>query len=189
MTSLNLTLFVRNHIITKIVKAHLVVCTVSNIGIVSLLTLCVALFMNDKTYAQAEETVNFTHPFGVTLCKIVVNCYDMYALTRKCVKVSRKCSNKSLTFTGLHFGNSALVKNNTADKLYIKVTHTENTGTCLTANSECVRKNIVKCFSVCKSFFKNRSLCCKLLIIHALVFIFQIIDFVNYLAEFFNLVL
>ena len=148
MASLNFLLSVLHHVVTKIVKSHLVVCAVCNIAVVSLLALCVALFMNDKTYAQAEETIKLAHPLGVTLCKIIVDCYDMNALAGKCVKISRKGSNKCFTFTGFHLGDSALMKNYTTDKLNIKVTHTEHTVGSLTANSKSFGKNVIKSFAL-----------------------------------------
>ena len=102
----------------------------------------------------------------------------MNALACKSVKICGKGCNKGFTFTGFHFGNTSLMKNDTADKLYVKVAQTDYTVRSLTANRKCVGKNIVKCFAVSESFFKDRSLSCKLLIAHLAVLGAELVDFV-----------
>ena len=154
MTSLHFILFISNHIVTKIVKAHLVVSTISNIGVISLSSFCVCLVVNNKTYVKTEETVKLSHPFRVTFCKVVVNGYDMNAVTCKRIKVSGKGGNKSFTFTCLHFGNSSLMKYNAADNLNLEMLHTKNTPCAFTTYCKSVGQDVVKCFSVCESFLK-----------------------------------
>lgn len=141
-------------------------------------------FVNDKSDAQTEKTVNLTHPLGVTLCKIIVYGDNMHTLTGKCIKISRESSNESFTLTCLHLGNSALMKNDTADKLYLKVFHSEYTPACLTAYGKSIRKNVIKSFSVCKSFLKDRSLSCEFLIVHILILGLKVKNFVDCFAEF-----
>ena len=77
------------------------------------------------------EHIQWSHPFRVTLCQIVVHCNHVNTITGKCVQEHRQCCNKGFTFTGCHFGNFTLtiftitivVKNYTTYKLYIIVYH------------------------------------------------------------------
>ena len=95
--------------------------------------------MNNKTCGKSEVSVKFAHPFGVTACKIIVDCYDMYTLACKTVKVCRKCSNQSFTFTCFHFGDSALMKYDTTYNLYRIMFHTKYTPSTLSAYSKSIR--------------------------------------------------
>ena len=127
MSSLNLVLLVRNHIVTKIVKAHLVVRSVGYISGVSCLTLIVVKSVNDKAYLETHELIELAHPLGVTACKVIIDRNNVNSVTRKSVEVSGEGSNKSFTFTCFHFGNTSLMKNNAADDLNREMLHAKNT--------------------------------------------------------------
>ena len=86
----------------------------------------------------------------------------MYALAGKSIQVSRERRNKRFTFTGFHFGNSALMQNNAAFNLNGKVLHIQHTPACLTANGKRFGKKVVKGFTVGKTLFKFIRLCAKL---------------------------
>jgi hypothetical protein len=47
----------------------------------------------------------------------------MNSFSRQSIKVNRKCSNKSFSFTGSHFSYLSLVKYNSSDQLYIIMNH------------------------------------------------------------------
>ena len=127
MTSLNLVFLVRNHIVTKIVKSHLVVCSVGDIGGIGCLALVVVETVDDKTDLQSHELVELAHPLGVTACKVIVDRNDVNAVARKSIEVSGEGSNESFTFTCFHLGNSSLMQNDTADDLYREMLHSEHT--------------------------------------------------------------
>ena len=100
---LNTVFFINNHIVTKIVKSHFVICTVGNICSISFATCFVILFVNNQTHRQSKEVIELAHPLTVTLCKIVIDGYDMHTFARKSIKVCRKGCNQSFTFTCFHF--------------------------------------------------------------------------------------
>ena len=164
MSSLNLVLLVRNHVITKIVESHLVVRSVGYVSGVSCLTLVVVKSVNDKAYLETHELIELAHPLGVTSCKVIIDRNDVNAVARKSVEISGEGSNKSFTFTCFHFCDSSLMKNDTADNLNREVLHTENTPRSLTACGKSLGKDIVKRFAVCKSLLEFGSLCLKLFI-------------------------
>ena len=67
MAALYFLLLVLDHIVSQVVKAHLVVGAVSDVAVVGLLALLIGLFVNNQTYAQPQEPVQLAHPLGVTL--------------------------------------------------------------------------------------------------------------------------
>ena len=164
MTALNSSVGVHYHVITEIVEAHFIVCTEGDICGVCFLSLCGSLFVNNKTDLKTHKAVDFTHPLGVTLCKVIVYRNDMNAFACESVKISREGSNESLTFTGLHFCDTTLVKNNTAENLYGIVLHTENTPCRLTASRKCFGENIVECSTFLKTLLELNSLVLELLV-------------------------
>src|SRR5690606_33429703 len=62
-------------------------------------------------------------PLGIAPRQIVVYRYDMYALSRKGVEVSRQCADQRFTLAGGHLCNFTLVEHNTANELYVVVHH------------------------------------------------------------------
>ena len=129
--------------------------------------------MNDKAGAQAEKTVKLAHPFAVTLCKVIVNGNYVNALALKRIKICRQGCHKGFTFTCFHFRNSALVQNDAADYLHIKVLHSKHSPCAFSANCESIRQNIIKRFACCKPVFQNLSLGNKLFVAHFAIFIFK----------------
>ena len=154
MTALNHFLLVNDHVVTEVVKAKLVVCAVGNISGICGASFCIVKRVNDKTDAHAEITVNLTHPLTVTLCKVIVYGNDMYALAGERVEVGGKRGNERFTFTCFHFGNTSLMKYNTADNLNIKVLHAEHSPACLAHYRERFGEKVVKTFAVCKTLLE-----------------------------------
>ena len=71
--------------------------------------------------------MNLSHPLGISLCQIVVNRNDKYAVALQRIQISRGCGNKRLSFTCLHLGNTSLVQNNSANELYRIMLHIKDT--------------------------------------------------------------
>ena len=151
--SLNLLVLVNDHIITKIVKTKLVVCTVGYVGVVSLSALVVIQTVNNKSNRKTHKTEDFTHPFRVASCKIVVNRNNVNAMSRQRVKISREGCNQGFTFTCSHFADSSLMKNYTADNLNGIVLHSENSEGGLAACRKGFGQNVVGGFACGKSVF------------------------------------
>ena len=126
--------------------------------------------------------------FTVTLCKVVVYRYNVYALAAECNKIRGKCGNEGLTFTCSHLCNTSLEKNNTAEYLYGIRLYAENSPHSLTAYGECVGENIIECFTVFKSFLQCRCLRLKLAVGHRRIFRFKLKNLIlyrNYSLDFF----
>ena len=154
MAALHPVFFVSNHVVTQIVKAHFVVGTVSNIGMISVFAFFVGLFMDNQTHRKSQKAVYFAHPFRVALGKIVVYRDNMDALTGQCIQIGRKSRHQRFSFTGFHFGDSALVQDNSAHELYREVFHAQNAPGSFPADSKGFRQNIIGCFAVFQAFFK-----------------------------------
>ena len=78
--ALHLILLAYAHIVTQIVKAEFVVCSVCYIAGISGAALLVVEIMYDESYGESEEAVNASDKLGVTLCEVIVDCNDMNAL-------------------------------------------------------------------------------------------------------------
>ena len=162
--SLNLILLPDAHIVTKVVEAVLVICTVGYIAVISFSSLFVILFVNDKANGKTKEAVNTPDKLAVTLCKIIVNGYNVNALACKCIKVGGQSRNIGFTFACFHFCNSTLMQNNTADNLNGEMLQAEHAPRSLAAGGKRFGENIVKRFAVCKAGFEFGRFCLKLLI-------------------------
>ena len=180
MSTLYHSLLVNNHVVTEVVEAKLVVGTVCDVGSVCLTLFVTLLTVNDKTCGKAKEAVYTAHLVRVTLCKVVVNRYDMHALAAECVKVCGQGSNECLTFTCLHLCDTTLVEKNTTDELYLEGTLAENSLVCLTYKGKCLGKNIVKCLAACKVTLKLICICLKLGIAHRLELGGESLDCLNH---------
>ena len=154
--------FIAAVVYRRLPKAMDILSAVIAMAGIGFLTLGIFFFVDDKTYGKTHKAVNLAHPLAVASCKVIVDGNDVNTVARKSVEVCGKGCNKSFTFTCSHFGNSALMKNDTADNLHGEVLETDNTPRSLTAGGKCFGKNIVKSFSVCKSFFEFGSFCLKL---------------------------
>ena len=97
--------------------------------------------MDDKTYRKTEEAVNSADKLAVTLCKVVVYRNNVYALSCKCIKIGRKGGNVGFTFARLHFRNTPLMKDDTADYLNRVGLDSDNSPHSLTANRKSVRQD------------------------------------------------
>ena len=126
--------------------------------------------MQDKTYCKTQKSVYTTYHFTVTLSKVVVYRYNVYALAAECNQIRGECGNEGLTFTCSHLCNTSLEKNNTAEYLYRIGLYTENSPHSLTAYRKCIGENVIECFAVFKPFFECRSLCLKLTVGHRRIF-------------------
>ena len=78
---------VYRHIVAQIVKAHLVVGAVGDVGGVGLFALLVREPVDDKPDLEAHEAVHLAHPFAVAPGKIVVDGHDVDALAGERVQV------------------------------------------------------------------------------------------------------
>ena len=163
-------LLVDDHVVAQIVKAKLVVGTVSNVGIVCHMLFTGQLSVHDKSRGKSEKLVHATHFLAVAARQIVVDGDDVHALARQRVEVRRHGGNQRLTFTGFHLGDSALMQNDAAEQLHIKGALAEHAPVCLANDGKCVGQDVVERFSAGESLFECCGLCAQLLVGHSGVF-------------------
>ncbi len=66
-------------VVTKIIEAELVVGRVENVALIRLSLLVVVHAGHDHAHREAEELVDFAHPFGVSLSEVFVDRDDVHA--------------------------------------------------------------------------------------------------------------
>ena len=118
-------LLVGNHVVAQIVETELVVCSVSDICHVLIVSGLSFYGMDNASDLEPEEGVELAHPLSVTLCQVVIDCYNMHAPAFESVEVCRQGSYQSLTFTSLHLGDAALMENYASDELHSEVLHSQ----------------------------------------------------------------
>ena len=111
--------------------------------------------MNVHADGQPQESVNLTHPFRVTFCKIIVDRNDMHSLFAERVEVSGKRCHKGFTFACFQLRNSALMHAYTAHQLNFVMTHVQNPVRRFSHDGERVVHNLVERFAVFKPTFQN----------------------------------
>ena len=124
MFTLHKFLRVACHVIAQIVEAELVICSVSDVGVISGASLGgVRLMLIDAVNGQSEEVIQRAHPFRVTLCQIIVDGHDMHSAASEGVKINRQGGNEGLSLTGSHLRNLPLMKDDAAYNLHIVMHH------------------------------------------------------------------
>ena len=83
---------IKHHVVPQIVKTEFVICTVSNIRVIGGLSLFFTDTVDHAAYRQAQEAIELSHPLRITLCQIVVDCYNMDALAFQRVQIYRQAS-------------------------------------------------------------------------------------------------
>ena len=114
------------HVVAQVVEAELVVGAVGDVGGVGLAALTVVEIVDDDADGEAEELVDLAHPLGVALGQIIVDGDDVDAVAGERVEIARQGGDQRLAFTGLHFGDLALVQNDAADQLDVEVAHVDD---------------------------------------------------------------
>ena len=100
---------IKGHVVAQIIKAKLVVGAIDNVtGVGGALIGCRLARVNHP-HGHTQKLVQRPHPTGVAGGQIVVHRYQMHAVARQRIEVGRQCGHQSLTFTGAHLGNLALV--------------------------------------------------------------------------------
>ena len=104
-----------------------------------------------KTDLHTEKFVDLPHPLTVARGKIVVHGDDVHVVSGKRIEIPCKGRNERFTFTGLHFGDLAIMKRHTADELHIEMTEPERAFARFSHRSKCLRQHIVKRFTLIKT--------------------------------------
>ena len=135
------------HVVAQIIKAQLVVGGIGHIAGICRFFLGFWLLRVDYASRQAQCSVDFAHPFRVTLGQVVVDGDDMHALSGQCIQVSRECRNKGFTLACFHFRDVALMQKNPALQLGIKGAQSERTLGSFTAVRKSFWQKCIKTFT------------------------------------------
>ncbi len=179
MTTLYLIIFINRHVIAQIVKAELIVRTIGNICCIHALTLLGRHVMNNQADLQSEEAVYLPHPLTVSLCQIIIDRNNVYALARQRIQIYRQRCHQCFTFTGLHFRDTSLVQNDATDQLYAVVPHTEHAVSRFAHGGKCLRQQVVQCFTILITLLKFCGLAAQFCIRQRTVFRLQCLYLVD----------
>ena len=124
MLALHEVLHRHRHIVTQIVETELIVRTESHVAFVSLpARVAVRFVLVNAVHRQSVEHIERSHPLRVSFGKIVIDSDHVHTLACKRIQEHRERRNESLTLTGSHLGNLALMQDDTSDDLHIVVHH------------------------------------------------------------------
>ena len=111
------------HVVAQVVKAQLVVGSVSDVAGISGPAFILRHVGHDYAHSQPQEIVDLAHPLGIAPGQIVVHGDDMHALAFKRIQIDRQRRHQGLALASAHFGDLPAVEDNTADHLHIEVAH------------------------------------------------------------------
>ena len=117
---------IKLHVVAQIVEAELVVGAVGDVRGVSFAALFVVQIVHDDAHGQAEEAIELAHPLGIAFGQVVVDGNHMHAAPAQSVQIDGQGGDQGFSFTGLHFGDLALVQHHAADQLHVEVPHLEH---------------------------------------------------------------
>ena len=127
MAALHAAFLIDRHVVTQVVKAHLVVRAVGDVGSISCLALLVVQTVNYKADIKTHESVYLAHPLAVASGEVIVDGDDMDSVAGYGVEVCGHDRNEGLAFAGLHLGDTSLMQDDAADELDAERLHAEHT--------------------------------------------------------------
>ena len=170
---------VDGHVVAQVVKAHLVVRAVGDVGRVGLLALGARHVVHDQADAQAEEAVDLAHPLAVAAGEVIVDGDDVHALAGERVEVRRQDGDEGLAFAGLHFGDAALVQHDAADELHAKRLHAQHAPRGLARRGKRLRQQVVERLAVGVALLELVGLGAQLLVRERGVLVRHRLDFIS----------
>ena len=121
MASLHPVVGAHRHVVPEVVEAELVVRPVGDIGVVGGMPLGRRHAVLDQPHVQPQESMDCSHPLGVTRCEIVVDGDQMHALAVEGVEIGGHGRDECLSLAGLHLGDHPPVQCGRADDLHIEM--------------------------------------------------------------------
>ena len=179
---------VEGHVVAQVVKAHLVVGAVGDVGGVGGLAFGLGQIMDDKAHGKAQEAVDLAHPLRVALGQIVVDGDDVDALAGEGVEVGGEGGHQGFTFTGLHLGDAALVQHNAADELHPVGTQAQHPVRCLPDGGKGLGENIVGSLAILQTLLELGGFCLKLGVSEGFILLLQRLDLIGDGIDLFQLV-
>ena len=189
MTALHLILLIDRHVVAQIVESELIVRTIGDIRLIHRLAVFRRDIVDNQSDLESEETVNLSHPLAVSLCQIVVDCDDMYALSGQRIEVYRQRCHKGLALAGFHLSDASLMQDDAADDLYPVVTHAEHAVRRLSHGRKRLRQQRIQRLTVRITLLELRRLGAQFLIRELAVLVLQRIDLVGNRTDLLQLML
>ncbi len=144
MTTLHAIGAVELHVVAQVVEAELVVGAVGDVGPVGGAALGVIEIVHDHTNGEPEKFVDFAHPLGVAFGQVVVDRDHVHAVACQRIQVAGESGDQGFAFTGLHFGDLALVQHHAAYQLHVKMPHLQYPAAGLTHHGEGFGQNLAQ---------------------------------------------
>ena len=188
MPPLHLLAGVDGHIVAQVVKAHLVVGAVGNVGGIGLLSGSLVHVVDDEAHLETQKTVDLAHPLRVTLGQIVVDGDDVHALAGEGVEVGGQGGHQGLALAGLHLGDAALVQHDTTDELHPVGAHTQHTVRRFPDGGKGLGEDVVGGLTVMKTLLELSGLGLELGIGERFILLLQRFDLVGDGVDLFKLV-
>ena len=185
--SLHLFALVYDHVVTEIVKSEFIVCAVGYVAVVCFTALIVVEVVENTADSESEITEYLTHFLRLCLCKIVIDCYDMDAVTVKCVYIGCTAGNESFSFTCSHLCDTSLMKHRCTDYLHGIGLFAQNSPCRFSYRGKCLGEYIIKGFSLFKSSLELRGLGFQLPFGKSLVFLVKRKNLFEYRVYLFQL--
>ena len=99
-----------SHIVTQVIKAKLIVCTIGDIAQVGLPSIfAIGLMLVYTINGQPMKIKDRPHPLGISSGKIIVNRNHVYTFSGQGIQVNRERCHQGFTFTRGHLSNFTLV--------------------------------------------------------------------------------
>ena len=167
------------HIVSQIIEAEFIIRPVGDVRSIGSLPFIVVQSVHDGPDGQSQELVDMSHPLGVAPCQIIVDGNDMHAFSRQCVQISRQGGGQGFTFTGFHFRDLALMKNDPPNQLNIKMPHVQRAHRCLPDGGKRFRKKVIKIFTLIEALSEFSGTGFELFIAEGLNFRLQGVDLID----------
>ena len=111
----------RFHVVAQIVEPQLIIGRIGHIALICDFFLVLRHPRHNDTSGHPKGAVDRAHPFSVTFGQIIVDRDHMHTAPGQRVQVNRQCRHQGLALAGLHFRDIALMQEDTADELYVKM--------------------------------------------------------------------
>src|SRR5262249_44920653 len=97
-----------------------------------------------------QKFVEAAHPFGIASRQVIVHGDDVNAFTADRVQIGGQGRNERLSFTGLHFGDLALMEDISTHELNVEMPHVQDALTGFSNHSKRINEKVVQRFTVSK---------------------------------------
>ena len=111
---------IERNLIAQKIEADLVRCGVGNVAVVCPLAFFGVHALLNAAHREAEDFIDRAHPLRIAPSQVVVHRHHMNTLTRLRMPGNRRHCRQSLSFPGLHLGDSSTGERKRALKLHVE---------------------------------------------------------------------